>query len=356
MTKREHLIELREKADKASAFQSKQGTLRRYIVLAVLCLGTVSVCLAGLGRTKALQEEQVREVLADPTRASLETIQYGDTFSVWNETVNGADLNTLLGGGMLYSRDGVRVLPNETMDAYIVTRDGAELGRIKDRISYINVWKETVIYRSEKTHQIRAFDWKKKKTVTLIDENVGEVFVSGDQIYYTDLAKNSRLFAAGLDGKNPSAVIDVPVSEFAVLGDSILYLGYDHVFSRYLRSSGSTEALDHGIERFYYCDGWVMEAGDTIYRTEADGTKPETLYTSRDEGMRLVGAANGFVFFEEAGRLKTFLGGEPFDLLSKEFQEHRSVLIENGNLYVLALSDEPSAAAVWKLMKTAFVL
>ncbi len=345
MTKGEHLNALKKKADKATASFSKKSVLRKRIMAGVLVLGSAIICLIGSGQTKAGLERNYQQMLEGNNLVSLEDLDYKDTFTLWNESAIGNDVNTLLSGGKMYLRDGISVLPNAGMEKLTVSKESIAVGSISGESSFINVWRDAIYYRDDSTRNIYKFDLGSSKNAVLLKSNVGEVFVSEDQIFYTDLSAGNRLYTVALDGKQPVLIIDAPVDQFVVLGDSIVYRSFDNTLNEMTRSTGTVQTIGRGVERFFFDGGLVIESDDTIYRAKPNGTKPVKLYTASDDTMRLIGAKEDAVFFQENGKLFMQNSEEKAELISNAYRVYTSLLVEDDSLFVVAYSDDTAKLA-----------
>lgn len=345
MTKGENLNALKKKADKAAASFSKKGLLRKRIMAGVLALGSAIICLIGAGQTKAGLERNYQRMVEENDIATLEDLDYKDTFELWNGLAIGNDVNVLLSGGKMYSRYGISVLPSVGLEKLTVVRDGKSVGTINGASSFINVWENAVYYRDDSSRNICKFDLGSGKNAVLLKSNVGEVFVTESQIFYTDFSAGNRLYAVALDGKQPVLIVDAPVDQFVVLGGSIVYRGFDNTLKEMTRSTGAVQTIGKGVERFFFDGGMVIESDDTIYHANPNGTKPVTLYTASDDTMRLVGAMGGAVFFQEEGKLFMQKGEEKTEIISKAYRVYTSLLIEGDSMFVVAYSDETAKLA-----------
>lgn len=342
MTKSEYMERIQKKADASKADLSKRVKIRRGVFASVLCLGSAAVCLVGGQQSDILAEENYTRFVESPAVVQLENLDYKDTFDIWNGTVIGNDVNCLLSGGEIYARGDLVITPKNSEETGIRkgTSDTTVFG---GRASYINVWGNTVVYRSE-ARNLMAYDMGRKTTKTIRGGNVGEVFVSEGKIYYTSIS-DRRLNAIEMNGSGVTTIIDTPVDTFAVLGDTILYRDFQSNLICYTISTGSSESFGQGVERFFIAGDIIIESGNKIYKTDSEGRNPSVIYESGDDSMRLVGVAGQLLLIQEGGKLRSMnrIDGSFSNILKSEYTLYRSLCVDDNTLYAIAYKDADAA-------------
>ena len=267
----------------------------------------------------------------------------------WDAASMGNHPNVLLSGGKLYCRDGLTILPEADSASYLITRDSEESVRIDRSMSYINVWGNKIIYRDDATRHIRAYDMETRTDTELLTVNAGEIFVSGGQIFFSDLGQGASLFRASLDGGETTNVVLRSTGSFAVSGNQMFYLGNDQtLYSGELSPSGgisgTPEALASPVERFYLeYAGLLAESGDTIFRISLNGEDASKVYTSDNDTMRLVGAYNENIFYQENGNLY-LLGNESNPIISTSHLYYASPAINGVSEIMVVAYDKVDGA------------
>ncbi len=331
---------------------------RRLIIYAILALGTILICVIGISATSAKLEKNYKRVLDDPSQIALDILDYKDAFDLWNSNACGNDINTLLAGGSVYSRAGISVLPSTTkQNRYAISKDGSVIWQISTQISSINVWGDKVYYRDDAKQQLCVLDIVSRKSSILVSENVGSFIVTSEKIYFTDLSKNSSLYWISIDGDGkPVLLLDGPIDQFAVLGDTILFRGYDNVLYALTIGNSSIQSLGKSVERFFLDgSGLILESGNTIYRTKPDGTKPEKVFVSDEDDFNLVGVYSGNIIIQRSGLLYQLIeNGVPKALLSTSHTNYGSFVVNSGKLYAVAINDGVSKKASFELVELPF--
>ena len=341
MTKQENLDSLQKDADKALAANSPKVKRRRMIFAAILAIGSIvgiGVGIAGTNGEKDRAYSAYVEGLNAGEYASVafEFLDYRDTFELWNDSAIGNDVNALLDGGELYSRNDIEIYPDNSYQAWICDAD--EMTHvIADRMSYINVWNRSVFYRSEADRSIYRYDLDTQQVTTVFQGNVGEVFITNDTIYCIDYSQNSAVISLDLQGGNQAVVVDKPVSSFIVCGDTILYLDtVQRLYSMTLGSDASSLIVSD-IERFFVNGKIYAESKNTIFCFTPSGDRAEEVYTSVDDSLRMVSVIDEVVFFQENRELHSFVDGTT-NTISASQHDLFSCLVKctDGSLKVLS--------------------
>ena len=357
MTKTEHLTSLQRKDNRFSAALSPKRRKRNFIIIAIMLLGTVLICMIGTAATAMQKENKYRQAIEDPNQISVGILDYKDAFAVWNREICGNDANTLLAGGMVYSRNGITVLPSVSKQRrYIIKSGGKQVGQIDSYISSINLYGDFIYYKDNGTKKIMAFNMKTAKSTSFLAENVGSFFISSNRLFYTDLSKNSSLFSIDFAREeDPVLLVNGPIDQFAVLGESVLFRGYDNVLYLLSMTNNHLETVGKSVERFFLDGSLILESGNIVYRTKPDGTKPEKLFESSQESFKLVGACSGLIFYQEEGLLyKLDQTGESEALNSTRYADYCSITINDDTLYALGIKDGTSTEASFEMIELPF--
>ena len=265
----------------------------------------------------------------------------------WDAASMGNHPNVLLSGGKLYVRDGLTILPETDSASYLVTWDSGESVSIDRSMSYINVWDNKIIYRDDAARHIRVYDMEARTDTELFAVNAGEIFVSGGEIFFSDLGQGASLFRASLDGGKTTNVVLRSTGSFAVIGNQMFYLGNDQtLYSGVLSPSGgiagTPEAFASPVERFFLDDmGLLAESGNVVFRISPDGKDASMVYSSDNETMRLVGVCGGNIFYQENGNLYV-LGNETNPILSTPHLYYASPVMDTANGIMVVAYDKAS--------------
>lgn len=333
MTKGEYLASLRREAQRSE--QAASETSRRRRMAIILALGTLFILIAGVIGSSVSRRRAYTRYVAGDTQVQFNQLDYQDTFSIWNERDVGNDVNTLLGGGKTYCRDNISVLPGET--GFVVARRGQPLATLASRISYINIARDSLFYRDDSTRQTHIFHLSSGTDETFLTENTGQLFVTGERLYYIDHSVNSQLFSVSLNGGESSMVTERPVSTFAVCGRTVLYLDTQGRLYRKDLSSGSESRLLSHIERFYLNGNIIAESGDKIFQLSPDGRKSSLLYESSTPDLQLVGANQDGIYYQENGALYVLREGGAILLFVGPYDLYQSICADDdGRIYFMA--------------------
>lgn len=314
MTKQEYLDNLRKNAGKALAANSPKVKRRRMIIAGVLAIGSIvgiGIGVAGTTNEKEKAYSAFVEELHSGSYASVpfEFLDYKDTFDLWNDYAVGNNVNVLLDGGEIYSKDGIEISPNDSGKTTRVQRGNSAPYIIDSKISYINVHDDAVFYRSDTDRHIYRLDLDSQRIDAVFEGNVGEVFVTNDTIYCVDFSQDSALISMDIQGDNQTVLVAEPVSSFLVCGETLLYLDTtQHLYSTAI-GSGTSSLIVSDIERFFV-DGLIYaESKNTLFRFTPTGGRAEEVYASENDTLRMVGVVDSVVFFQEDGELHSLTDG-----------------------------------------------
>lgn len=333
MTKGEYLASLRREAQRAE--QAASETNRRRRMALILALGTFLILITGVIGSSVSRRRAYSRYVAGDMQVQFSQLDYQDTFAIWNERDVGNDVNTLLGGGKTYCRNDITVLPSET--GFIVARQGQPLATLASHISYINVMRDSLFYRDDSTRQAHLFHLSSGTDETLLNGNIGQLFATGDRLYYIDHGANSQLFSISLNGGEASMITERPIISFAVCGRTVVYLDTQRRLYQKDVNSGSESRLLSHIERFYLNGNIIAESGDKIFQLSPDGRKSSLLYESATPNLQLVGANQDGIYYQENGALYVLRDSGAILLFVGPYDLYQSICVDNdGRIYCMA--------------------
>ncbi len=135
-------------------------------------------------------------------------------------------------------------------------------------VSYINVWKNSIIFRNNEDQTLYKFNPLSGKITQLTTCRVGETIVAHDTIFFKKPADSKVYF---FDSKfSENNVTSEGVLKFAILGKYILYLNQDSVLKKKSLTKGNIfYSLDH-ISNFVCSDRIYACSGENIFSFSPD--------------------------------------------------------------------------------------
>lgn len=353
MTKNEFLANLKKQADRADAYHSRKGRIRRLVIIGILVIGSAVSVLIGMSSTKSGKTKMYDAYIEDHSAINYEYLNYLDTFDIWNNTDIGNDVNNLLSGGKVYSRSDLSILPDNEGN-YSIIKNGSSIVSLGQGISYINVVEKTVFYREDSTRNLLAVKIGSAQPKVLVKGNVGEVFAYGGRIYYIDI-KSGSLMSVDPNGKDKQTVYQYPINTFAVCGSNIFVLDNNKRFGICHISedgTGSFSSSVTNVERFFIDGEIYAESDETIFKFEPNGSNAEAIYQPENPDMRLAGVSDSVVFVQEAGKLYALVNGDKKLLVNEKHELYQSILfVGSDQYYVVATKDSQKALAINELLK-----
>ncbi len=350
-TKRENIAKLQKRMEKVTASFSEKRLKRKKRVSIIFVLGILIALGLGMISTSCEFRRAYEEYLNDSSNIDFRYLRYKDTFARWNENDIGNDVNVLLSGGKLYSKDNLAVIPKD--NSYKVIRDDQIIKIISSNISYINVLNDTIIFRDDFTRNIRTYNIRTNKESVLSHDNCGEVFVANGLIYYVSFTNNSSIVCVNPDGSGKHIVVDKPVTSFLVCGDSVVYLTNSQYLYKHSLSSNSATSIMPNVERFFVNGDLIIESADVIFTSHTNGNKAKKVYRSSEPTMRLVSATDREIIFQENGKLfsLTVNDGITAEICTEEFELYSSVLRCLDSYLMIIYQDKSNTATIPQLVE-----
>lgn len=350
-TKKENIASLQKRAEKVTAPFSEKGLKRKKRVSVIFTAGIALALVLGIISTSGERSRVYEEYLSNSNDIDFEYLRYEDTYDRWNANDIGNDVNLLLSGGKVYAKDNLIVKPSE--NSYVVILDGQVIKTFNANISYINVLQDSVIFRDDSTRNICSFDIATGNEMILSRDNCGEVFVSNGLIYYISFTDNSSIACINPDGTEKSIVVDKPVSNFLVCGDSVVYLTNTQYLYRYSLDSGSASSIVSNVERFFVNGDLIIESADMIFSSHTNGNKAEEIYKSAEPTMRLVSATPTEIIYQENGTLYSIsvADGTTSEIFADDYELIASVLCCSDSYLLIAYQDSANVTAAPQLVE-----
>ena len=85
-------------------------------------MGILASIVLGMISTSGERGRVYEEYLNDSQNIDFEYLRYEDTFSRWNNNDIGNDVNVLLSGGKLYSKDSLSITPKEHSYVFVLDK------------------------------------------------------------------------------------------------------------------------------------------------------------------------------------------------------------------------------------------
>ena len=319
-TKEEHIAELQQKVKSAEALKNRKalGMKALHGVGVLAAAGIITVGGMFVSGSSAKNAYQAMNAIG---KVDYEFLNYEDTFSKWNSTALGNDINVLLSGGKVCLREG-------TVTMAVPPKEGQ--GMVIPGASYLNKHGNEYIYRDDKSRKIVAMNIQNRQKSVLFDGNAGEVVCEGDNVYFVNLGDEANIYRLKLeDGSEPERVVVKPVISFAPVGGSILYLTTDG--SLYVLKQGSkvAELLSQHIERFFVAGCILAESQDKIISFTPLGKDAHVIYQGTDKDMRMVGFEQGNIYIQEDGQLYELSNDEKRALIDTQHSLYGSLSLND---------------------------
>lgn len=303
------------------------------IIFAVIIVGMFTVNFATKNSTyNELKNSNVTDAEAmKKIASSLENLTYPDLFGKYENGYLGNKSINSLNYGLIAENQYGYVSINENGET-ILHSNGQENIIATDGISQINIAKDIVFYRgADKKLYSCKHDGSDKKAI--IDDKVGTVVLSGDEIYYVNYTKANNLYRYTLKDNKTEPVIEKDVNKFIVVADSILYTDYDN--SLMLQSIGSTSPswTDKNVVKFYFNGDVYVQNNDKVIKFNINNHFPQEIASGVNE---LLGVDESSVFYTIHNKLysQDLSNGEKKELPYK-FDYYKGVYSANGKITAL---------------------
>lgn len=320
--------------------KSLRQRLRLVLALFVIIFSVAMVTGCSYRLVRDTDENCYADYMSDHRTLQYEQLDYRDTFKIWNESDTYCDINSLLGFGKTYARNGDKVLPAGN-GKFSVNVGGLPEKTIDASISYINVKDGIVYYRDDNTLALMSFDVESQKLTALSKDSIGEVFLTDDGIYYVQL-DSGFLKLMNLDGSNDRVVYKHPVDSFVVCAGKILLLDNNMrlVLTDVGGSDDSRMLIATNVERFFMNGRIFIKSGNRIISCDPLGQETQVVYESGEADTRLCGLMEGKILIQEEGRLISCDGKNKENLVDVTHVAYESISAgDSETCYAVGLTD-----------------
>lgn len=330
MTKQEYLASLQKQANETLALYTQGGLQKKILSFVSLCVAVLLVSMGGVFLTSRANNKAYNEYMQGGT-VSFTVLNHKDAFSRWNKTELGNNANTLLSGGKLLIKDGLKIsgvpLTGNT-DGFLFLSNA----------SYLNKINNQVIYRDDTNHHLYSFNPSSNQKTLFYEGNVGEVLGYGSELYFIDYNKQGGISCLNINNtKSISAVVEQPVVAFIICGKQILYL--DAQQSLHLKTIGTNmeETIAQSVERFFLNGEIVVQSKNNLIAFSPSGKNSRLLYTSAVDNLQLAGVLGKKLYLQEEGILYSWENGKKTKLMQEKYNMFTSVSQDaEGPLFAVA--------------------
>ncbi len=185
----------------------------------------------------------------------------------------------------------------------------------------INVTKDGIYYVEEDRLKFTTIDGKETKE--LVDEYVDFVQVHDQEIYYTDMEDDQRLYKVSKDGKDKKLVLDMSVMNYTIDGDNIYFSNFEDGVTLY-KASLDGKKVEKLTERMAWralvTEDWIyFEEGEghhgPLYRIPKKGGEEELLI---DAGVQSYAVVGSNIYYSTSWEDQENLGLFVYSLKTKE--------------------------------------
>lgn len=304
MTNKEYLESLKSNAqigiNRGPGLFSKQDVRNAAIVIVcAIVVTTLAALVSSMGRDRDYDD------LKNGKQVVFQSLNYKDSFKIWNNRDNGNDINAILTGGRILAKDGVL--------ASGLSEKDKELGfNYIGNVSYINKYDQSLVFRDNKDRHIYLLNLKDNSKKLIYEGNCGQILCVNSKIYFIDFRESGKVACIDLKDEKlkKSIAIDSKVRSFVVCGDTVAYLNSEHELYFGNMNTKNHTKLASMVERFYINGDIIAESGDRIIAFTPSGKNARNLYKSPNEDMRLAGVVEDRFIVLEKKALSEIVNGK----------------------------------------------
>ena len=153
----------------------------------------------------------------------------------------------------------------------------ANRGTVSEKDGWIYYLRKADSFAGEKEETLWRFRPDRFLSDELLtDQEVWDLNVSGENLYYANWSAGQAIYRAGLNGSNPLKLADGPAQQLNVAGDRLVFVRNRQVYSMPLAGGMPFRITDDVAENTVAWAGWVYYAngsdGYMPYRVKLDGT------------------------------------------------------------------------------------
>lgn len=321
MTNEEYLKSLQSALKDSNGKNDKSTFCKR---AAALFLATILVVAGASLITSSSKKSAYNDFVKGKT-VSYENLNYENTFSLWNDKINGNDINLLLTGGNYIEKDGI------LLSGVPVHKDN-ENWQVLDGATYINKYGECLYYRNVKDRCIYKYDLNNKSSKKIVEGNIGQLQIANDALFFIDYAKNNKIFFINMKQEEIAVKpVNMQAKKFVVCGDAIIALSVNNELTYGKDGNNSATKLTGHVERFYINGDIIVESGNSIVAFDTMGNNARAIYKSKSKNMRLVGINNNIMYVLEDGILSMLENDKKTNLSSKNIRRVQSISASKGD-------------------------
>ena len=290
---------------KNEKLQKKKKSFKKKLIIFGVVFGVLVVFLFGIDLItkdnlyKELKDIQITDVeKMEKLANSLSAVSYPDLYNKFEEGILGnKSINALNYGFLAENQYGYTSINDKGETLF--HKDGAETVISTEAISQININKDLIVYKGlDKKLYSCKHDGTDKKV--LIKDKVGTAVLSGEYIYYVNIAKANNLYKYSLKEQKSELVLDTEIKTFTIIADNILYLNYTNNLMLQALNSATYAWSNANVVKFYFNGEVYVQNNDKIIKFNLNNHFPEEIASGINE---LLGVDENFVYYTVKNRV-----------------------------------------------------
>lgn len=170
-----------------------------------------------------------------------------------------------------------------------------ELG-VRSNIAFLNRYGDQVFFRDNDDRRVHVFNGSSSSLFDGVTQEVGEILIDGDSLFFVDLEDGSALKEFSLLRGTVASYSMIRCSTFIIIGNTIFAFDKEtREVTSFSKSFGKRIASVKGVDSFYFCDGLYVQSGDEIYNISLDLKRKRKIEPL--SGCRLVGSNGRSLYY-----------------------------------------------------------
>ncbi|MBU3101784.1 MULTISPECIES: DUF5050 domain-containing protein [Clostridium] len=208
------------------------------------------------------------------------------------------------------STDWIYYINDDDNDSlYKVRKDGNENQKISNSRKY-NVYNDSVFLLDDSADRnLYISNTTLTNTIKVSDDNMKNIVIVGDWIYYTNSDDNNKLYKIGSNGVNRQKLCDDNMSfGFKIVGDYVYYINHSSYDQYYKIRTNGTERVAVKFTPMFnivISDGWIYFSNNyttidgSLHRMKIDGTNEEIVSKDKlsDYGINAIFIKDDYIYY-----------------------------------------------------------
>jgi hypothetical protein len=330
----EHITCTAENAEKGIAKRKQRFRLFTLVAI-VLCAATTFYAYSQ--NEAGVKKAYASYISGEQTALTEDLLQYKDTYAIYERNALGNSNAELLTGGYFLTKNSIVVAPNENLTNTFLTINDRRESLCGQLSSYVNIYNDYVYFRCNSDRWVYKKLLSGGKSETVIEQNVGQLVVAEDYLYYIDLGNANALMALRLTDLEKPILLRDSVNSFSVFQNMIIYLNSSNELRLFNQETKIDTFVAANSERFFFNGKLIVQNNHRINVITLDGVLEKQFSFPDIIDVSLIDVEGNTIYFQSADTLYSYdTVTKVMDRLFSGYEFYASVHSSEGRLLAFA--------------------